>query len=275
MAWLRGTCVVLAAGTAAAAVAGVVAVAVAVVGAAFCAAVITPCPAEGWPTTSIRGSAFIDIVAIVVAVCTCVTSLTVTIGTARCICPSSVRSFVGVGATVRKSVIAGRVAFASAAAAMFTAAGSAVPITALVAVTYAQLPPPDAAASTAAAPVTRHGRVARDLKPAGEGEQHEVSEQVQGLFRPLGTHADAHGAALVDAAARARAPVVEESTSKFGNSCHTQSRPRPTPRRACLAVMSKSHAHTAQPPTAPGPSHHVSRAVAWSRLELTPHVERM
>ena len=186
MAWLRRTCVVLAAGTAAAAVAGVVAVAVAVVGAAFCAAVITPCRAEGWPTNRFE-SAFYDIVAIVVAVCTCVTSLTVPIGTARCICPSSVRSFVGVGATVRKSVIAGRVAFASAAAAMFTAAGSAVPITALVAVTYAQLPPPDAAASTAAAPVTRHGLVARDLKPAGEGEQHEVSERVPGLFRPAAT----------------------------------------------------------------------------------------
>ena len=57
---------------------------------------------------------------------------------------------------------------------MFTAAGSvaarvAVRITAVVAVTYAQ-PPPDAAASTDAAPVTRHGVVARDLKPAGEGE---------------------------------------------------------------------------------------------------------
>ena len=59
---------------------------------------------------------------------------------------------------------------------------------AVVAVSYsAQLPPPDAAASTAAAPVTRHGVVARDLKPAGEGEQHEVSERVPGLFRPAAT----------------------------------------------------------------------------------------
>ena len=59
-------------------------------------------------------------------------------------------------------------------------------ITAVVAVTYAQ-PPPDAAASTAAASVTRHGRVTRDPKPAGEGEQHEVSERVQDLFRPAAT----------------------------------------------------------------------------------------
>ena len=57
----------------------------------------------------------------------------------------------------------------------------AVLITAVVAVTYAQ-PPPDAAASTAAASVTRHGRVAQEIKPAGEGEQHEVSERVQDLF---------------------------------------------------------------------------------------------
>ena len=59
---------------------------------------------------------------------------------------------------------------------------------AVVAVSYsAQLPPPDAAASTAAASITRHGHVARDPKPAGEGEQHEVSERVQDLFRPAAT----------------------------------------------------------------------------------------
>ena len=59
---------------------------------------------------------------------------------------------------------------------------------AVVAVSYsAQLSPPDAAASTAAASVTRHGRVAQEIKPAGEGEQHEVSERVPGLFRPAAT----------------------------------------------------------------------------------------
>ena len=141
------------------------------------------------------------------------------------------------GATAQISGIAGRVAFASAAAVMFTAAGSvaarvAVRITAVIAVTCAQLPPPDAAASTAAAPVTRHGVVARDLKPAGEGEQHEVSERVQGLLRPAAT-----------------GPIRAEdpASGSTGRPVRLHSLPSRTPGDVCRLHLSRLSRHLRKP----------------------------
>jgi hypothetical protein len=180
MAWLRRTCGVLAGGTAAAAVAGavaaagtaIVAAAVAAVVAAFCAAGITP------------SGAFYSSVAVI----TGLTRPTIGIVVARSICPISVWAGVlpAAGATIQ-FVIARCVAFRVAAPVAVLVAAPVAGLVASVAATYAQLPPPDAAASTAAASVTRHGGVAREPKPAGEGEQHEVSERVQGLCRPAAT----------------------------------------------------------------------------------------
>ena len=166
MAWLRRTCVmVMVGGTAAAAVAGVVAAAVT----ALRAAVITPCSAIRYFTTTARRVAVLRRFTVLAAKHHR-SFVTWAIG-------PSVLSYPVAGGPIVKVMIAGLVAVRVA-----------VLITAVVAVTYAQ-PPPDAAASTAAAPVTRHGRgrVAQEIKPAGEGEQHEVSERVQGLFRPAAT----------------------------------------------------------------------------------------
>ena len=180
MAWLRRTCFVLAGGTAAALVALLVAAGIAVVGAALVAAGITPCNAPGAKKD------------VVVAVLISVTFLTISDG-GRVTWPivpnseSAVMVHTAAAGAKRWVMIAGLAAVcACPAAALLPVAGSALVITA-VAATYAQLPPPDAAASTAAASVTRPGGVARDPKPAGEGEQHEVSERVQSLFRPAAT----------------------------------------------------------------------------------------
>ena len=184
MAWRRRTCGVLAGGTAAAAVAGgvaaagtaIVAAAVAAGVATFCAAVITPPAAAGSSQNRC------------VAVITWLTRRTIGIVVARSICPRSVWAGVFPAAAASTQLVIARcVAFRVAApVAVLVAASGAGLVAVSVAVTYAQLPPPDAAASTAAASVT-HGGVARELKPAGEGEQHEVSERVQGPCRPAAT----------------------------------------------------------------------------------------